>query len=73
MIYNFRGRASVVTFFAPYMCEPCATEVDVLLDTRMHFRDNTALLAPEIKCPQCGKMLVFDDIPERYFSFIVQQ
>lgn len=72
MIYNFRGRASVKTFFAPYLCVRCETEVDVLLDTNVHFPDKNLLRPPEVKCPQCGQDLDFDDIPQRYFSFVPQ-
>jgi len=72
MIYNFRGQAAVRTFFAPYLCEHCDVEVDVLLDVNVHFVAKDPSLVPEFQCQHCGNPLEFDDIPERYFAFIVQ-
>jgi ABC-type transporter Mla MlaB component len=72
MIYNFKGAAAVESFFAPYSCDPCDKEVDVLLTVDVHFPDPSQLQPPKASCPRCGGALEFDDIPERYFSFIVQ-
>jgi len=72
MIFNFRGVAKVESFFAPYICEKCDVEVDVLLKVDVHFPDRDPSKVPGFTCDQCGSPLVFDDIPERYFSFVVQ-
>ncbi|MCD6498193.1 MAG: hypothetical protein J7M25_07860 [Deltaproteobacteria bacterium] len=72
MIYNFRGEAVVKTFFAPYLCEHCDVEVDVLLDVDVHFHDRDPKHVPEFRCQHCGNLLEFDDIPERYFAFVAQ-
>ena len=72
MIYNFKGPAVVRSFYAPYVCERCDLDVDVLLDVEKHFPDRDPTHVPEFECPECGQPLTFDDIPERYFAFIVQ-
>lgn len=73
MIYNFKGMATVRTFFAPYICAKCDEEVDILLDVEVHFDDRDIKRIPEFSCINCGEQLVFDDIPERYFAFILHQ
>jgi anti-anti-sigma regulatory factor len=70
MIYNFRGPASVLSFFAPYSCTSCDLEVERLLDTRAHFPGSAAHGAPEFACEICGGPLEFDDLPERYLHFL---
>ncbi len=72
MIYNFRGPARVRSFYAPYICEHCDVDVDVLLDVDTHFPDRDPAKVPPFQCPKCGRPLTFDDIPERYFAFVVQ-
>ncbi len=72
MIYNFRGPAEVRSFYAPYVCEHCDVDVDVLLDVDAHFPDRDPAKVPGFECPECGQPLTFDDIPERYFAFIAQ-
>src|SRR5438045_5300629 len=37
MIYNFRGAATVRSFYAPYVCEECNNEEEKLLDVDTHF------------------------------------
>ncbi len=73
MIYNFKGMAAVKTFFAPYVCTKCDEEVDVLLNVDTHFEQKDIKQIPEFTCSDCGELLIFDDIPERYFAFILHQ
>jgi hypothetical protein len=73
MIYNFRGQAVVRSFLAPYVCKECDHETEKLLDVRQHFsatgpgRNRTP---PEFTCEKCSGRLEFDDLPERYLSFL---
>lgn len=72
MIYNFKGAASVRSFYAPYVCENCDTEQEKLLDVDSHFLTGAAEDPPEFACDKCGEQLQFDDLPERYFSFLTE-
>ncbi len=72
MIFNFRGKARVESFYAPYVCEHCDVEVDRLVNVEEHFPDRDPAKVPSFRCEHCGAELTFDDIPERYFSFILQ-
>ncbi|MCC6996129.1 MAG: hypothetical protein IT370_16085 [Deltaproteobacteria bacterium] len=72
MIYNFRGGAKVRSFLAPYVCENCNTEEDKLLDVHTHFPTRDTKKMPEFTCEKCGEQMEFDDLPERYLSFLAE-
>ena len=70
MIYNFRGRAMVKSFYAPYVCENCNNEEEKLLDVQTQFPDGDIESVPDFDCEQCHQAMEFDDLPERYLSFL---
>lgn len=70
MIYNFRGAASVRSFYAPYVCESCNTEEEKLLDVDTHFA--AGVEPPPFSCERCRRPMLFDDLPERYLSFLTE-
>ena len=70
MIYNFRGAAKVRSFLAPYVCEKCNHEEEKLLDVQTHFPTKDLRKVPEFACEKCGAAMEFDDLPERYLSFL---
>lgn len=72
-IYNFRGRAQVVSFLAPYVCESCHADEYCLLEVARDFPDRTKLRAPACVCDRCGQVMRFDDLEERYFSFLTEE
>ncbi len=72
MIYNFRGAAKVRSFLAPYVCESCNHEEEQLLDLQTHFPKKDLRSVPEFKCEKCGATMEFDDLPERYLSFLLE-
>jgi anti-anti-sigma regulatory factor len=68
-IYNFRGPARVQSFFAPYVCEVCCVDDYKLLEVGEHFSAGAAQ-APTFRCSRCGGVMMFDELPERYLSFL---
>lgn len=68
MIYNFKGPGRVRSFLAPYVCSACGEEEDKLIDVDASVRPLGAL--PEVSCGRCGAPMDFDDLPERYLSFL---
>ena len=73
MIVNFLSAGDIVSFYAPYCCEACEKEFDILLNISEHFadpEDREEPAAPEIACPDCGKPMCFNEDEERYLSFI---
>jgi hypothetical protein len=71
-IYNFRGDAEVRSFFAPYVCEACHADEYKLLEPAVHFPDRLRPSVPAFRCARCDGPLVFDELPERYFAFLVE-
>lgn len=72
MIYNFRGNAKIRSFYAPYVCESCGNEEDKLLDVDAQFPEGRIDQVPEFTCERCQEPMEFDDLPERYLSFLME-
>jgi hypothetical protein len=72
-ICNFRGRARVVSFLAPYVCEVCHVDEYRLLEVDEHFADRSPFTVPAFRCGRCGGALVFDELAERYLSFLAEE
>src|SRR5882724_8493313 len=70
MIIATRGNSNVLSFFAPYACDACGREESLLVDAVAHRAGLARLEAPPQTCPECGAAMVFNDFPERYFSFL---
>ncbi len=72
-IYNFRGRARVTSFLAPYVCEQCHADEYKLLETA-HFADSRQHpKVPDFVCERCGGQMMFDELPERYLCFLAEE
>jgi hypothetical protein len=71
MIYNFRGNARIRSFYAPYVCEKCGQEEEKLVDVPAQHGEHAAAI-PSFACSQCGATMEFDDLPERYLSFLAE-
>jgi hypothetical protein len=69
-ISNFRGSARVRSLLAPYVCERCDIEQTRLVEVAP-VPTETAL--PAFPGPRCGEPMEFDDLPERYLSFLKEQ
>lgn len=69
MIIATRG-PRVSSFFAPYACDACGREESMLIDAVAHARGLAELSPPAMTCAECGAQMVFNDFPERYFSFL---
>ena len=75
-VMNIRGNGTVRSFKAPYFCEGCHKEVQevlVLDKETKHLGNPEALSPPPRSCPTCKAPMEFDEIPERYFTFIELQ
>lgn len=70
MIIATRGNALVTSFYAPYACDACGREESLLIDAVANGPALVRLEPPPMTCPECGAQMVFNDFPERYFSFL---
>jgi hypothetical protein len=65
MVSNFKGKAAVASFYAPYVCESCGAEKSRLLDVPADAKK----LSEPVPCPSCGAGMEFDDLPDAYLGF----
>lgn len=69
---DFGGQARVESVLAPYLCERCG-EVrfeDVLIGGELK-AGKSVDQAPPRSCKSCNSPMQFDDLPERYFQFLM--
>lgn len=69
-IANFRGRARVGSFLAPYLCEKCHLEEERLVVVA---EDPLHTELPPVLCSRCHTAMTFDEMPERYLSFLREE
>ena len=72
MIFNFRGPATIRSFYAPYVCDACGREEEQLIDVPSQAGAAGRPSLPTFACPDCGATMEFDDLPERYLSFLAE-
>lgn len=65
-----RGVSIVTSFFAPYVCNDCDSEVTMLLDVYTHGADLAKQRPPAMTCPDCKRALEFAHPPDLYFMFL---
>src|SRR4051812_28048829 len=65
-----RAVSIVTSFYAPYECDECDREFEILLDVRVHGRELARMNPPKQMCPECDHELVFGHPPELYFTFL---
>jgi hypothetical protein len=65
-----RGVSMVTSFFAPYECDECDREHEMVLDVRLHGGHLARMQAPPLPCPDCRREMAFAHPPELYFLFL---
>ncbi len=66
MISNFAGQARILSVHAPFVCDNCGNEEDVLIEVQ---RGSVPSLG-EANCKDCGGAMEFDDVEDSYFAFL---
>jgi len=73
MIVNFLSAGKIVSFYAPYFCEKCDAERDMLIEIDASYpeeEDREEPSAPELVCPECNAEMCFNEDEEKYLSFL---
>jgi hypothetical protein len=70
MIANFGGEARVSSFFAPYTCARCDREEERLVSVETCFARRDFTRMPRFKCGACEGTMRFDEVVDRYLSFL---
>jgi CheY-like chemotaxis protein len=73
MVPMAAGDAEIVSFEAPYYCEHCDIDQIRLLDVGTVLFEDDSVTPPTLACGKCKGELVFDDVPNRYFSFLQRE
>jgi eukaryotic-like serine/threonine-protein kinase len=67
MISNFAGEARVLSVQAPFVCDACGHEEDILL----RIADGNIPDLESVACPKChAPSMEFDDLEDSYFAFL---
>ncbi len=66
MISNFAGNARVLSVHAPFVCDNCGNEEDVLV----LIQPGQIPTLEEASCNNCGGPMEFDDVEDSYFAFV---
>ncbi len=73
MVPEVLGLGRVESFKVPYACDQCDLEEERLLQTSALVIDGRwPPEMPSFACPRCGGDLLFDDLPGRFFAFLMQ-
>jgi anti-anti-sigma regulatory factor len=73
MIFNFCGQAKVRSILAPYACSRCDREEERVVDLETHFPERDYSQMPHFSCSACGAPMDFDEVVDRYLSFLQEE
>lgn len=65
-----RGVSLVTSFFAPYECEDCELEHEMLIEVAVHGKLLARGEPPALPCPECRNAMVLAHPPELYLAFL---
>lgn len=72
-VHGFSGQGELLSLYAPYACAQCGHEFDVLFDVGLTYqRAPNPGAPPPMPCESCGKPARFDDLPDYFFSFALE-
>lgn len=67
------GDGRVLSLEAPYRCDACDRDELRLLETGALLIEDQHVVPPRLNCNGCGGDLAFDDVPDRYFAFLLEK
>jgi hypothetical protein len=71
MVSGIMGRGMIESCFAPFHCETCDRTDQRLLQCAPLVLEGRIQL-PNFRCGVCGGVTELEDVPERYFAFLVK-
>jgi anti-anti-sigma regulatory factor len=71
-VMGMRGTARVESIMAPFACRDCGAESVREVKLSGEILDDPESAVVEGKCAECGGVVEFDDLPERYFAFLLR-
>ncbi|MFZ9595853.1 MAG: hypothetical protein ACO3A2_07215 [Bdellovibrionia bacterium] len=71
LISNFISHGTVESLFVPFVCKKCHAEFLALFQSNEIQKSGSKI--PKMKCKKCSGEAEFDDVPEKYFSFLFRK
>lgn len=71
LISNFTCGGTVESIFVPFSCTQCHAELLGLY--KVESLKKAGFKIPPLKCTKCGGEAEFDDIPDEYFNFAMNE
>ncbi|HEY3351698.1 MAG TPA: hypothetical protein VGQ83_00485 [Polyangia bacterium] len=72
-VVGMRGAARVASIMAPFACRDCGAETVQEVALGGETLDDPESAVALGVCAACGGVTEFDDLPERYFAFLMRQ
>jgi len=73
MVANFGGKGRILSFFAPYHCDYCERDDNILLEVADHYDLIKDKKLPDQPCEKCGNAEYLDEDPESFLSYLSSQ
>ena len=71
MIPAARAGVKIASVHVPYLCDACGLDAAMLLTIAAYADDLRAMKPPVLRCPECGGAMTLAELPERYFTFLM--
>lgn len=73
MVANFGGKGRILSFFAPYHCDYCERDDNILLEVADQYELIKDKKLPDQPCEKCGNAEYLDEDPETFLSYLSSQ
>jgi hypothetical protein len=73
IVAGFGGRGEILSFHAPYRCQTCNGEAELLIETRDQYEALVRGVLPVVPCAACGSQSEVDEYAPQYLAAVVNQ
>lgn len=73
MVANFAGSGRVFSFYAPFRCDYCDSEHNVILQVDKDHEAIKSMKLADRPCPSCKEAMYFDEDGATFFSYVLGQ
>lgn len=73
MVANFGGKGRILSFLAPYHCDYCERDDNILLEVADQYELIKDKKLPDQPCEKCGNAEYLDEDPETFLSYLSSQ
>ena len=70
MIPSFKGKASITSLYAGYVCDECGHEDNILFVNGKNLPDDPDAELDAVMCSECGAEMELEEMAEEFFAFL---